>query len=54
MNDHYDIILVGLGMGALTVASLMAQLRDKQVLVLENHNRPGGYTHDFKRGRYHP
>jgi phytoene dehydrogenase-like protein len=53
MNDHYDIILVGSGMGALTAASLMAQLRDKRVLVLEKHNRPGGYTHDFKRGRYH-
>ena len=53
MNDHYDIILVGSGMGAMTVTSLMAQLRDKRVLVLEKHNRPGGYTHDFKRGRYH-
>jgi all-trans-retinol 13,14-reductase len=53
MNDHYDIILIGSGMGALTVASLMAQLRDKRVLVLEKHDRAGGYTHDFKRGRYH-
>jgi phytoene dehydrogenase-like protein len=53
MNDHYDIILIGSGMGALTAASLMAQLRDKRVLVLEKHNRPGGYTQDFKRDRYH-
>ncbi|KPK93174.1 MAG: phytoene dehydrogenase [Deltaproteobacteria bacterium SM23_61] len=53
MNDHYDIILIGSGMGALTVASLMAQLRDKRALVLEKHDRAGGYTHDFKRGRYH-
>jgi phytoene dehydrogenase-like protein len=27
MNDHYDIILIGSGMGALTVASLMTQLQ---------------------------
>ena len=40
MNKHYDIILIGSGMGAMTVASLMAQLRDKQVLVLEKHIRP--------------
>jgi phytoene dehydrogenase-like protein len=53
MNDSYDIILIGSGMGALTVASLMTQLRDKRVLVLEKHIRPGGYTHDFKRGRFH-
>jgi all-trans-retinol 13,14-reductase len=52
-KNQYDLILIGSGMGALTVASLMAQLRDKRVLVLEKHNRPGGYTHDFKRGRYH-
>jgi all-trans-retinol 13,14-reductase len=53
MDDHYDIIIIGSGMGALTVASLMSQLRDKRVLVVEKHNRPGGYTHDFKRGNYH-
>jgi all-trans-retinol 13,14-reductase len=52
-QNHYDLIVIGSGMGALTVASLMAQLRDKRVLVLEKHNRPGGYTHDFTRGRYH-
>jgi all-trans-retinol 13,14-reductase len=52
-QNQYDLILIGSGMGSLTVASLMAQLRGKRVLVLEKHNRAGGYTHDFKRGRYH-
>jgi len=51
--EEYDIIVIGSGMGGLTVASLMSQLRGKRVLVLEKHNRPGGYTHDFKRGRFH-
>ncbi|MHC4957727.1 MAG: phytoene desaturase family protein [Planctomycetota bacterium] len=48
----YDVILVGSGMGALTVASLMAQLRHKRVLVIERHFRAGGYTHDFRRGKF--
>ncbi len=52
MERDYDVILIGSGMGALTVASLMAQLRDKRVLVIERHSRPGGYTHDFRRGKF--
>lgn len=52
-ENYYDLIVIGSGMGGLTVASLMARLRGKRILVLEKHNRPGGYTHDFKRGRYH-
>jgi phytoene dehydrogenase-like protein len=49
----YDLILVGSGMGALTVASLMAQLRGKRVLMLERHFKAGGFTHDFKRQQFH-
>jgi all-trans-retinol 13,14-reductase len=49
----YDVILIGSGMGALTVASLMAQLRGKRVLVLERHFKAGGFTHDFKRQQFH-
>lgn len=52
-NDTYDLIVIGSGMGALTVASLMAQLRGKRVLVLERHFKAGGFTHDFKRQNYH-
>jgi all-trans-retinol 13,14-reductase len=53
-SDHvYDLILIGSGMGALTVASLMAQLRRKRVLVLERHFKAGGFTHDFKRQQFH-
>jgi phytoene dehydrogenase-like protein len=51
-SESYDLILIGSGMGALTVASLMAQLRDKRVLMLKRHFRPGGFTHAFKRGRF--
>ncbi|MEM8605036.1 MAG: NAD(P)-binding protein, partial [Cyanobacteria bacterium P01_H01_bin.121] len=47
--NTYDLILIGSGMGALTVASLMAQLRHQRVLILERHFKVGGFTHSFKR-----
>lgn len=50
---HYDLIVIGSGMGSLTVASLMAQLRHKKVLVLERHFKAGGFTHDFQRQQFH-
>lgn len=52
-DNHYDLILIGSGIGALTIASLMAQLRDKKVLVIERHFRAGGYTHSFKRQNFY-
>ncbi|TWT93116.1 phytoene desaturase family protein [Neorhodopirellula pilleata] len=53
-NDQssYDAIVIGSGMGGLTVASLLAQLGKKRVLVLERHFKLGGYTHSFRRGKY--
>jgi all-trans-retinol 13,14-reductase len=52
-NSDYDVILIGSGMGSLTVASLMARLRDKRVLVLERHFKAGGFTHTFQRKDFH-
>ncbi|MDJ0774671.1 MAG: NAD(P)/FAD-dependent oxidoreductase [Mastigocoleus sp. MO_167.B18] len=52
-RNEYDLILIGSGMGALTVASLMSQLRNKRVLVLERHFKAGGFTHDFRRKQFH-
>lgn len=48
-ENHYDVIIIGSGLGALSTASLMAQLYDKRVLVLERHYVLGGFTHAFKR-----
>ncbi len=48
-GSGFDVILIGSGMGALTVASLMAQLRHKRVLILEKHFKLGGFTHTFQR-----
>jgi phytoene dehydrogenase-like protein len=50
----YDAIVIGSGIGGLTAASLLTQLWNKRVLVLERHYTLGGYTHTFKRpGGYH-
>jgi phytoene dehydrogenase-like protein len=52
-SERYDAILIGSGIGALTSASLLAQLGGKRVLVLERHFKVGGFTHDFTRkGKY--
>jgi all-trans-retinol 13,14-reductase len=45
----FDVIVIGSGMGGLTVASVLAQLKHRRVLVLERHFRLGGFTHSFTR-----
>ena len=50
--NHYDTIVIGSGIGGLTTAALLAK-SGQSVLVLEAHDRPGGYAHGFKRKQYH-
>ncbi len=47
--EEYDVIIIGSGMGGLTVASILTQLKGKRVLLLEQHYVAGGFTHTFKR-----
>ena len=48
-NQTFDLIIIGSGIGGLTVASLMSQIKNQRVLVLERHFKLGGFTHSFTR-----
>lgn len=50
-SSRYDAIVIGSGLGGLTAAALLAR-RGQHVLVVERHDRPGGYAHAFRRKRY--
>jgi all-trans-retinol 13,14-reductase len=47
-RDCHDVIVVGAGIGGLTAAALLAQ-RGRKVLVVESHNRPGGFCSCWDR-----
>ncbi|MCG6162365.1 NAD(P)-binding protein, partial [Leptospira bandrabouensis] len=49
METKYDVIIIGSGIGGLTAASILSQVANKKVLVLERHFKLGGFTHTFKR-----
>jgi len=49
MNNKYDAIVIGSGIGGLTTAVLLTKIFKKKVLVLEQHFIAGGQTHEFKR-----
>lgn len=50
MTKHYDVIVIGAGLGGLSVATMLAK-NGLGVLLLERHNVPGGYATSFVRGR---
>lgn len=52
LDDQWDAIVIGSGMGGLTTAGLLAKLKSKRVLVLEKHYTAGGFTHTFSRPGY--
>ena len=49
MEYDYDVIVIGSGAGGLSVALPLAQA-GKNVLVCEQHEVPGGWTHSFTIG----
>lgn len=51
-DGRFDVIVVGSGIGSLTVAAALAKAHGKRVLVLERHYTAGGFTHAFTRPGY--
>ena len=52
LEDQWDAIVIGSGIGGLATAALLSRYAGKKVLVLERHYTPGGYTHSFNRPGY--
>jgi len=49
LDENWDAIVIGSGIGGLTAAVLLGQYGGKRVLVLERHYEAGGFTHTFHR-----
>jgi all-trans-retinol 13,14-reductase len=52
LEDTWDAIVIGSGIGGLTAAVLLGVHAGKRVLVLEKHYEAGGFTHTFHRPGY--
>jgi all-trans-retinol 13,14-reductase len=52
VEEVFDAIVIGSGMGGLAAASMLARHAGQRVLVLERHYTPGGFTHVFRRPGY--
>jgi all-trans-retinol 13,14-reductase len=52
LAERWDAIVIGSGIGGLSVAATMAKIAGTRVLVLERHYTAGGFTHTFRRPGY--
>ncbi|NOZ24578.1 MAG: NAD(P)/FAD-dependent oxidoreductase [Nitrospirae bacterium] len=50
-NKHYDVIIIGAGIGGLVCGCYLAKAGMK-VLIVEQHHKPGGYCTSFKRNGF--
>jgi len=49
LDERWDAIVIGSGIGGLTAAVLLGAHGGKRVLVVERHYEAGGFTHTFRR-----
>ncbi len=47
-HDHYDVVVIGAGLGGLTAAGLLAR-EGRRVLVVDQRPVPGGVVHSYTR-----
>jgi len=52
LDESWDAIVIGSGIGGLATAALLSLYAGKRVLVLERHYTAGDYTHVFHRPGY--
>ncbi|GBF92029.1 hypothetical protein Rsub_04376 [Raphidocelis subcapitata] len=52
LEDTYDVIVIGSGIGGLAAAAALASAAGLRVCVLERQSTPGGYLQAFWRGPY--
>jgi all-trans-retinol 13,14-reductase len=52
LENRYDAIVIGSGIGGLAAGALLAKHAGLKVLVLERHYTAGGFTHVFRRPGY--
>ncbi|MHB8894975.1 MAG: phytoene desaturase family protein [Candidatus Geothermincolia bacterium] len=50
-GEHYDVVVVGAGIGGLACGALLAK-EGAKVLIAERHSRPGGFVADYERKGY--
>lgn len=51
VTESFDVVVIGAGGGGLSTAAALSRA-GKRVVVLEKHNRVGGYMSNFERGGY--
>jgi len=51
IEDLYDAVIIGAGNGGLIATAELA-MRGAKILLLEQHNLPGGFASSFVRGRF--
>jgi all-trans-retinol 13,14-reductase len=54
MSDlqQYDAIVIGSGIGGLSIATILAKFSHQKILILEQHFILGGVTQEFKHQNF--